>query len=51
MMLIHNRHDEFGAAYESLSQLPGIYPDVDRRNDLKEASQLCKKLIAQGMGE
>lgn len=49
--IIHNRHDEFGAAYESLSQLPGIYPDVDRRNDLKEASQLCKKLIAQGMGE
>lgn len=49
--IIHNRHDEFGAAYESLSQLPGIYPDVDRRNDLKEANQLCKKLIAQGMGE
>ena len=49
--IIHNRHDEFSAAYESLSQLPGIYPDVDRRNDLKEASQLCKKLIAQGMGE
>lgn len=49
--IIHNRHDEFGAAYESLSQLPGIYPDVDRRNDLKEASQLCKKLISQGMGE
>lgn len=43
--IIHNRHDEFGAAYESLSQLPGIYPDVDRRNDLKEANQLCKKLI------
>lgn len=49
--IIHNRHDEFGAAYESLSQLPGIYPDVDRRNDLKEANQLCKKLIARGMGE
>lgn len=49
--IIHNRHDEFSAAYESLSQLPGIYPDVDRRNDLKEASQLCKKLIARGMGE
>lgn len=49
--IIHNRHDEFGAAYESLSQLPGIYPDVDRRNDLKEANQLCKKLITQGMGE
>lgn len=49
--IIHNRHDESSAAYESLSQLPGIYPDVDRRNDLKEASQLCKKLIAQGMGE
>jgi len=48
--IIHNRHDEFGAAYESLSQLPGIYPDVDRRNDLKEANQLCKKLITQGMG-
>jgi len=49
--IIHNRHDEFGAAYESLSQLPGIYPDVDRRNDLKEANQLCKKLITQGMGQ
>lgn len=49
--IIHNRHEEFSAAYESLSQLPGIYPDVDRRNDLKEANQLCKKLIAQGMGE
>lgn len=49
--IIHNRHDEFSAAYESLSQLPGIYPDVDRRNDLKEANQLCKKLIARGMGE
>lgn len=49
--IIHNRHDEFGAAYESLSQLPGIYPDVDRRNDLKEANQLCKKLISQGMGQ
>lgn len=49
--IIHNRHDEFGAAYESLSLLPGIYPDVDRRNDLKEADQLCKKLISQGMGQ
>jgi hypothetical protein len=49
--IIHNRHDEFGAAYESLSQLPGIYPDVDRRNDLKEADRLCKKLISQGMGQ
>lgn len=49
--IIRNRHDEFSAAYESLSQLPGIYPDVDRRNDLKEANQLCKKLIARGMGE
>lgn len=49
--IIHNRHEEFSAAYESLSQLPGIYPDVDRRNDLKEADRLCKKLISQGMGQ
>lgn len=36
------------AASEELSELSGIYLDVDSRNGLKEVDELCRRLISAG---
>lgn len=36
------------AAGEELSELSGIYLDVDSRNGLKEVDELCRRLISAG---
>ena len=49
------RIDQLRGKYEeaasALVDLPGLYLDVDPRNNLEEVGKLCKRLIVQGYDE
>ena len=42
---------KYGEAASVLVDLPGLYLDVDPRNNLEEVGKLCKRLILQGYDE
>lgn len=48
---IDQLHGKYEAAASALVDLPGLYLDVDPRNNLEEVGKLCKRLIVQGYDE
>ena len=48
---IDQLHEKYEAAASALVDLPGLYLDVDPRNNLEEVGKLCKRLIVQGYDE
>ena len=45
---LHGKYEETASA---LVDLPGLYLDIDPRNNLEEVGKLCKRLIARGYDE
>ena len=48
---IDQLNGKYEAAASALVDLPGLYLDVDPRNNLEEVGKLCKRLIVQGYDE
>lgn len=48
---INQLHGKYETAASALVDLPGLYLDVDPRNNLEEVGKLCKRLIARGYDE
>lgn len=43
--------DDVIAAYNTIADLPGIYPDTDPRNKLTEVHKIRKRLVVSGLGQ
>ena len=48
---INQLRGKYEEAASALVDLPGLYLDVDPRNNLEEVGKLCKRLIVQGYDE
>ena len=48
---IDRLHGRYKEAADTLVDLPGLYLDVDPRNNLEEVGRLCEQLIKRGCGE